>query len=108
MDFTSAPRDPIYFVGSFVWDTVERGWLKLHVYHPMLDCINYGLDTSLMRFFGGVSKWKCINCMIVYNPGERVTVPVFEHYINQWGSGKIIIGDFNAHHQLWPMSGKEY
>ena len=42
-----------------------------------------------------------IDIMNVYNPNLTISTNEFQHYFNQLGASRIVVGDFNAHHELW-------
>ena len=37
----------------------------------------------------------------LYNPNKSILAAEFEHYFNQLGEYRIIVGDFNAHNNIW-------
>ena len=49
-----------------------------------------------------------LDIMSVYNPGENINVQTFNHYFQQLGEHRIILGDFNAHNRIWSMEGADY
>ncbi|XP_042875057.1 uncharacterized protein LOC122255192 [Penaeus japonicus] len=44
-------------------------------------------------------KWLYI--LLIYNPCNNIETKELEHYIEQLGNPKLIIGDFNSHHPHW-------
>ena len=42
-----------------------------------------------------------VDILNLYNPNQNVLETEFDHYFAQLRNGKVVVGDFNAHHQLW-------
>ena len=64
-----------------------------------LDPYNNGkLELQGFRLSSAIGDLDILN---VYNPGENITTDEFIHYIRQLGNKYLILGDFNAHSQLW-------
>ena len=46
------------------------------------------------------SNLEILNC---YNPSNQTDTQIFNNYFNQTEGNYLILGDFNAHHQLWSL-----
>jgi len=42
-----------------------------------------------------------LDILNVYNPNNNISYSEFEHYLNQIGNHKMMLGDFNGHHAIW-------
>ena len=42
-----------------------------------------------------------ISIINLYNPNKAISLPEYEHYINQVVPSSLIVGDFNAHYPHW-------
>ena len=67
-------------------------------------------DKPLMYFPGGKLEIQAIrvicDCLHIdlinlYNPSAVITENEFDFYFRQFGPNKVVIGDFNAHHNNW-------
>ena len=47
------------------------------------------------------SKNNIIDVLNLYNPSQNISADEFNHYFKQLNNSKVIVGDFNAHHQMW-------
>lgn len=56
------------------------------------------LEVQAIQLFGSKHN---LDILSVYNPNKVITVEEFDHYVEQLGSHRIMLGDFNAHHFLW-------
>ena len=46
-------------------------------------------------------KNNIIDILNLYNPNQNISANKFINYFKQLNNSKVIVGDFNAHHQMW-------
>lgn len=52
------------------------------------------------------TKHGSVDVMNIYNPSRNVSTQEFLHYINQLHNKYLLIGDFNAHSQIWDSKSR--
>lgn len=62
------------------------------------------LEIQAVTIYGNGNK---LNIMNIYNPNEIISFAEYDHYFGQLDEMKIIVGDFNAHHNLWDTQSTE-
>jgi hypothetical protein len=69
--------------------------------------INYvqgNLEVQAVTVHGGGRKLDILN---LYNPNKLISVAEFKHYFSQLGRHCIVVGDFNAHNNIWDTRSNE-
>ena len=71
----------------------------------LLEYPNKNLEIQAITVVGKGNKK--IDIVNLYNPNKNVSPEEFRFYFNQLSKNKIILGDFNAHHNLWDSKSPE-
>lgn len=66
--------------------------------------VDGGLEVQAVTVFGEGNRVDVLN---LYNPSKEIRTLEYEYYFEQMGDNKVIVGDFNAHHQLWNTETNE-
>ena len=56
------------------------------------------LEVQVVTVCGSFSQLDILN---LYNPSQSISSEEFHHYFDQLASPCMVVGDFNAHHELW-------
>lgn len=65
---------------------------------------NGKMEVQAVTVMGMKKKLDILN---VYNPNSLITINEYIHYFSQLNENALIVGDFNAHHQMWDSRSKE-
>jgi len=69
-----------------------------------------GEEKNLITYGGGGLEIQAISLYItndkldilnIYNPNKNISKTEFTHYLSQMHSKAVLVGDFNAHHNMW-------
>ena len=70
-----------------------------HVPFPLNPFPQGSLECACISLY--LADSSVINVINVYNPNRSVAIAEFDHYCDQLGNTRILVGDFNAHHPMW-------
>ena len=70
----------------------------------LVDYVNSVLEVQAVTIYSNDKKLDILN---IYNPNVNVSVGEFEHYFGQLCQDKVIVGDFNAHNNMWDTNSIE-